>query len=130
MPEMSVSNAIPTEILGIGRFKFHKGKLEEFKRLAEQAMEIVRNKDTGTLQYDIYFNEEQSECIVVERYKDSSALIEHATHVGDMIEAIFATGWVSSDLLGEPSNELREKMGDGDVRLFRPLLSAFTGRSS
>jgi quinol monooxygenase YgiN len=124
MAETSVKNATPTEILGIGRFKFHEGKLEEFKRLSEQAMEIVRNMDTGTLQFDIYVNDDQSECTIVERYKDSSALIEHAAHVGHMMEAIFATGWVSSELLGEPSKELRAMMADGDVRLFTPFLSA------
>jgi quinol monooxygenase YgiN len=41
-------------------------------------MEIVRAKDTGTLQYEIYFSDDQSECIVLERYRDSQALIEHA----------------------------------------------------
>ena len=64
--------------LGIARFKFHEGKLEEYKRLSAQAMEIVRTKDTGTLQYDIYFNDDQSECVVLERYRDSEAAIEHA----------------------------------------------------
>jgi hypothetical protein len=76
------------------------------------------------LQYEIYFNDDQSECVVVERYRDSVALIEHAAHVGDIMEAIFATGWVSSELLGEPSEELRANMADGDVRLFTPFLSA------
>ena len=38
---------------GIARFTFHDGNLEEFKRLSAQAMEIVRTKDTGTLQYDV-----------------------------------------------------------------------------
>jgi quinol monooxygenase YgiN len=43
----------------------------------------VRTKDTGTLQYDIYFNDDQSECIVLERFRDSEALIEHAANLGD-----------------------------------------------
>jgi quinol monooxygenase YgiN len=50
-----------SELLGIARFKFHEGKLGEFKRLSAQAMEIVRTKDSGTLQYDTYFNDDQSE---------------------------------------------------------------------
>jgi quinol monooxygenase YgiN len=41
-------------------------------------MEIVRTKDIGPLQYDTYFNDDQSECIVLERFGDSEALIEHA----------------------------------------------------
>ena len=112
-----------SELQGIGRFKFHEGKLEEFKRLATQCMEIVRTKDTGTLQYDICFNDDQSECIVLERYRDSEALIEHAAHLGDLGEAIFATGWVSGELLGEPSAELRAKMAGSGVRLFTPYQS-------
>ena len=112
-----------SELQGIARFKFHEGKLEEFKRLAAQCMEIVRTKDTGTLQYDIYFNDDQSECIVHERYRDSEALIEHAAHLGDLSEAIGAMGLVSAALLGEPSAELRAQMADSEVRLFTPYQS-------
>jgi quinol monooxygenase YgiN len=112
-----------SELLGIARFKFHEGKLEEFKRLSAQCMEIVRTQETGTLQYDIYFNDDQSECIVLERYRDSEALIEHAAHVGDLMEAILATGTVSGELLGVPSAELRAKLADSEVRLFTPFPS-------
>jgi quinol monooxygenase YgiN len=112
-----------SELQGIARFKIHEGKLEEFKRLSAQCMEIVRTKDTGTLRYDIYFNDDQSECIVHERYRDSEALIEHTAHLGDIMEAILATGSVSGELLGEPSAELRAKMADSEVRLFTPFLS-------
>ena len=111
------------ELQGIVRFKFHEGKLEEFKRLSARCMEIVRTKDTVTLQYEIYFNDDQSECIVLERYRDSEALIEHAAHLGDLMEAILATGSVSGELLGEPSAELRAKLADSEVRLFTPFLS-------
>ncbi|MGH8986588.1 MAG: putative quinol monooxygenase [Acidimicrobiia bacterium] len=112
-----------SELQGIARFKFHEGKLEEFKRLSAQCMEIVRTKDTGTLQYDVYFNDDQSECMVLERYRDSAALIEHAARLGDLMEAIVATGSVSGELLGEPSADLRANLADGPVRLFTPYLS-------
>jgi quinol monooxygenase YgiN len=112
-----------SELQGIAQIELHEGKLEEFKRVAAQCMEIVRTKDTGTLQFDIYFNDDQSECIVHERYRDSEALIEHAAHLGDLNEAIAATGFVSGVLLGEPSAELRAMMADSDVRLFTPYQS-------
>jgi quinol monooxygenase YgiN len=112
-----------SELQGIARFKFDEGKLEEFKRLAAQCMEIVRTQDTGTLQYDIYFNDDQSECIVHERYRNSEALIEHAAHLGDLSEAVVATGFVFGVLLGEPSAELRAMMADSGVRLFTPYQS-------
>jgi quinol monooxygenase YgiN len=109
------------ELQGIVRFKFHEGKLEEFKRLSAQCMEIVRTKDTGTLQYDTYFNDDQSECIVLERFRDSEALIEHSEHLAHLMEAIIATGSVSGELLGEPSAELRATLVDSPVRLFTPF---------
>ena len=113
-----------SELQGIARYKFHEGKLEEFKRLSARCMEIVRTKDTGTLRYDIYFNDDQSECIVLERYRDSEALMEHAEHLGDLMEAIPATGSVSGVLLGKPSAELRANLPDSEVvRLFTPYQS-------
>ena len=112
-----------SELQGIARFKFHEGRLEEFKRLSAQAMEIVRGQDTGTLQYEIYFSDDQSECVVLERYADSEALIQHATHLGDLSGAILATGFVAGELIGEPSAELRTILADGPVRLFTPYLS-------
>ena len=113
-----------SELLGIARFKIHKGKLEEYKRLSAQAMEIGRAKDTGTLQYEIYFNDDQSECIVIERYKDSEALIEHLTNLGNLGAAILATVSVSGgEVLGEPSAKLRANLADSPVRIFTPYQS-------
>jgi len=114
-----------SELLGIARFKFHDGKLEEFKRLSAQAMEIVRTKDSGTLQYDTYFNNDQSECIVIERYRDSEAAIEHAANLADVSAAVLATvSVVHGELLGEPSEELRANLADMEVpELFTPYES-------
>jgi quinol monooxygenase YgiN len=112
-----------SHLQGIARCRFHAGGLEEFKRLAAQAMEIVRDKDTGTLQFEISFNDDQSECVVLERYRDSRALIEHAEHFGDVSEAIMRTGSFAGELIGEPSAELRTMLAGGPIRLFTPYLA-------
>ena len=114
-----------TELMGIARFKFHEGKLDEFKRLSAQAMDIVRTQDTGTLQYDTYFNDDQSECVVIERYRDSEAAIEHAANLGDLFGAVLATvSVVHGEVLGEPSAELRAKLAGSEVPvLFTPYQS-------
>jgi quinol monooxygenase YgiN len=109
------------EIKGIARVKFHPGKVEEWKRLSKEAMEIVRTKDSGTLQFDNYLNEDESECMVIERYRDSEALIEHFENVGELFEPIFATvSVVHGEVLGEVSAELRANLADSPVQLFRP----------
>jgi quinol monooxygenase YgiN len=110
--------------MGIARFAFHEGKVEDFKRLSERCMEIVRTRDTGTLGYDIYFNDDESEAIVIERYRDSEALIEHLAHIGDdLMTAMMTTASVQGETLGEPSAQLKTMMAETPVRLFTPFLS-------
>ena len=110
-----------TELQAIVRFRFHDGKVEEFKRLSAQCMEIVRTQDTGTLQYDTYFNDNETECIVIERFRDSDALIQHGENLAHLMDAILATGSVSGELLGELSTELRARFTrGGPVQLFTP----------
>ena len=87
------------ELQGIARFRFHEGQVEEFKRLSALCMEIVRAEDTGTLQYETYFNDDESECIVLERYRDPEALIEHGEHLAHLMEAIIATADVHLSLI-------------------------------
>ena len=45
------------EIKGFARLRMHPGKLQEFKDLQAQCMAVVRAKDTGTLQYEAFFND-------------------------------------------------------------------------
>ena len=112
------------EILGIARFKFHEGKVEEYKRLSAEAMEIVRTKDSGTLQFDTYLNDDESECMVIERYRDSAAAIEHWENLRDLSETILAmVSVVHGELLGEVSAELRANLAGGPVQLFTPYQS-------
>ena len=112
-----------SELQGISRLKLHEGKLGEFKRLGEQCMEIVRTQDTGTLQFEVYFNDDESECIVLERYRDLEALLEHGAHIGELAQEIFAAGSVTSVCLGEASAVLSEQLAGSAVQLFTPFLS-------
>jgi quinol monooxygenase YgiN len=110
-----------TELQAIVRFRFHDGAVDEFKRLSVECMEIVRAKDTGTLQYDTYFNDDETECIVIERFRDADALIQHGENLAHLMDAIIATGSVSGELLGDLSAELRARFAaDGPVQLFTP----------
>jgi quinol monooxygenase YgiN len=114
-----------SELLGIARFKFLEGKREEYLRLSDQALDIVRTKDSGTLGYDLFLNGDQSECMVIERYRDSEAAIEHAANLGPLFAAVLATvSVVHGELLGEPSAELRANLAGSDVPvLFTPYRS-------
>ena len=111
------------EIKGIARVKFHPGKLDEWKRLTEEAMEIVRTKDTGTLQYEIFFNEEGTEAMVFERYRDANAAIEHFANISHLMGPIMATASITGELLGMPNAKMKEQIGKGPPTLFTPWLA-------
>ena len=111
------------EIKGIARVKFLPGKLEEWKRLTEQAMEIVRTKDTGTLQYEIFFNADETEAIVYERYRNADAAVEHFSNIGHLMEPIMATASITGEVLGTPNAKMKELLGQGEPKLFTPWMA-------
>jgi quinol monooxygenase YgiN len=114
-----------SELLGIARFKFLDGMREEYLRLSDQATEIVRATEPGTLAYDLYLNGDQSECMFIERYRDSDAAMEHAANLGHLFDAVLSTvSVVHGELLGDASPELRAKLAGSDVPvLFTPYRS-------
>ncbi len=111
-----------SEIQGIARQKIHPGKLDEFKRLASECIRVVREKDTGTLQYDFYFNADETECIVVERYRDSAALQEHLQNLGDLMGKVMAICTTTGEVLGEPSPELAKGLAEFGVPVYKPFM--------
>ena len=72
------------------RLKVREGKLEEFNRQAAEMMRQTREKDTGTLAYDWFLNKDGTECEVREAYVDADALVDHAFHIREAREAMFA----------------------------------------
>jgi quinol monooxygenase YgiN len=102
------------------RFAIHEGKLDEFKSLAERCMESVREKDTGTLQYDWFFSSDGTECVVRERYRDSAAFLEHATNLGELLPGIMGVSDPDIEIYGSPSAELLEAIAGLAPRVYSP----------
>ena len=111
------------EIKGIARVKFLPGKREEWKRLTEQAMHVVRTKDSGTLQYEIFFNADESEAIVFERYRDSDAALEHFSNIGHLMAPLMETATITGELLGRPNDQIRKNLTGDQPKLFTPWLA-------
>lgn len=112
-----------SELQAVARLKIHEGKLDEFKRLAAKCAELVRTKDTGTLQYELYFNSDETECLVFERYGDSQALLDHLKNMGDTGAAIFQTCSGSGEVCGTASPELIEQLKGSPVQVYEPFLA-------
>ena len=90
------------------RLKIHAGKLNEFKALAILAPASTKEKDKHTLHYDWFLNEDETECMVREKYTDSNAVFEHLANLGDLFGKFLDWADFSVEVYGDPSEELRK----------------------
>jgi quinol monooxygenase YgiN len=92
------------------RLRVREGKLEEFKLQAAEMMRQTRDKDTGTLAYDWFVSDDGTECEVREAYVDADALVDHAFHVREARDALFAESAYDHRMAfyGKPSPRLEE----------------------
>jgi quinol monooxygenase YgiN len=90
--------------------KIRPGQLEGFKAQAAELMRLTREKDTQTIRYDWFINENGTECEVHEAYLSGQGLIEHNTHVMDARAILFERYAYDHRMtvFGEVSQELRE----------------------
>jgi quinol monooxygenase YgiN len=109
------------EMWGTARLVIREGKLEDLKRLVARATEIVRTKDTGTIEYAIFINDEGTECFVHERYRDSAAGLEHSANIAHLMQEFLAVCTITGEVCGNPSPELRKALAAGGVKIYTPL---------
>lgn len=82
------------------------GNLAEFKELAARALEITKDEGT-TLQYDWFFSDDETKCVVRERYANSDAVLSHMANVGELIGKFAELGGgLEIEAFGDPSPEL------------------------
>jgi hypothetical protein len=80
--------------------------LSEFKRMAGEALKLTAD-DSGVPQYDWFFNEDESKCVVRETYADSDAVLTHLGLIGDLLGRIIEFGGgVQIEVFGSPSDAL------------------------
>lgn len=97
----------------------HDGKLDAFLAAAAAVIRVVREKDSGTLGYDWYGNAEQTRFIVLERYRDSDAVLEHLANLGELFGSLLETADLTLDVFGNPSAELAEAAAAIPTRVYK-----------
>jgi quinol monooxygenase YgiN len=90
--------------------RIRPGELEGFKAQAAEIMRLTREKDTQTIRYDWFVNEDGTECEVHEAYQSGEGLIEHNAHVMEARALLFERYAYDHRMtaFGEVSEELRE----------------------
>ena len=65
--------------------------------------------------------------MVIERFRDSEALLEHGANMAEISAQVLQTGTVEGELLGEPNEELRAKLTGPEPQLFTPWITLDRG---
>jgi quinol monooxygenase YgiN len=111
------------EMWGTARLVIREGKLEDLKRLVARAMEIVRTKEPGTIEYSVFINAEGTECFVHERFRDPAAGLEHSRNMSPLMQEFMEACTITGEVCGNPSPELRKSLEAGGVKVYAPLQS-------
>ena len=84
------------------------GRVDDFKKLASEMIDVVKASEPGYLSYQWYLSDDEGTCTIVGVLQDSEAVLNHLANIGDMIgplsEVAPATG---IELYGNVSDELR-----------------------
>ena len=95
-----------------------------FGSVSIQFCATVRGEWTAArCRYQIFFNEDESEAVVFERYRDADAAIEHFSNISHLMEPIMATASVTGEVLGTPNAKMKEQLAKGGPKLFTPWMA-------
>jgi len=72
------------QVLIVAECTISPGKVDVFKKLAQEAIEAVK-AGSKVVGYRWYFNNDETKCYIVEQHPDSRSLVRHLAVVGPYI---------------------------------------------
>lgn len=98
-------------IRAIAEYAIPEGKLDEFKRMAAEIIDEVRANEPNTLSYEWFLSKDESKCYVVQRYRDSEAVLAHLANIADLSGRLHEVAPLTGVMIfGSPSDELRQAL--------------------
>ena len=89
-------------------FTIAPGKVDAFKEIAQELLEVVKEKESETLRYLWYFAKDESKSYLVEEYPNAAALRAHIIHVGIIIPKLMRISKPKFTVLGKPNLVAKE----------------------
>lgn len=102
--DQTPSTRVINRIQVIARFAHvSSSNLASFKEHAARAMEVARG-EPGVLQYDWYFDDSETVCLVQEAYQSSDALLAQIANIGETLTTLSGLGGgCELEMFGDPS---------------------------
>ena len=114
-----------SKIHASAKIKIPPGLLEEYKQQVAEYISQIKEKDTGTLQFDWFISDDKTECEIRETYSSSESDLAHQDHLHELQGIIFEKfgSPYSVVIYGDPSPKLLEnaKAGGMGVKVFTLL---------
>lgn len=98
-----------------------KEKIDEFKKLIRKMSKLVQINEPNTLQYHFYLSDDNTRCIVYEKYVDSKATIEHNNGMASktILPQIFKISKLNRlEVYGKPSKELQKILTNFNTKIY------------
>jgi quinol monooxygenase YgiN len=116
-----------TKLYVISSFTIQPGNFDAFVSLGQQALELVRTKDTGTTHYEWFFNDDKTQCTVLEGYVDSNACLAHLGGVQALLMEVMKISEFSAKVLGDASPELKQATAGLNLEFQSDYAMVFAG---
>ena len=103
-------------------------KLQEYKKLVQELCKVVEANEPHTLEYQFYFNDDETKCVVYETYANSEAAIVHNDGIASktILPKIVEISQINRfEVYGNPSEKLQKVLSSFNAQKF----SVFTGFS-
>lgn len=105
----------------IATFAIPPEHLARFQELVNIMVERVRETEPGALRYAWHYNEDRSQCVALETYANSQAVMDHVTNVGKELGEMVSLTPPSIQMLGPISPELAAVAGSFGAKVFAQL---------
>ena len=103
-------------------------KLQEYKKLVQELCKVVEDNEPHTLEYQFYFNDDETKCVVYETYANSEAAVVHNDGIASktILPKIVEISQINRfEVYGNPSEKLQKVLSSFNAQKF----SVFTGFS-
>ena len=106
-------------IFAVARFAIPPGQGAAFRALAAEAFARVVAGEPGTVAYEWFIDANETECVVIDAYRDLAALQAH--NVGPIMQQLRGIAEIRTSLYGNlPPAALERFAGRSDVRFVAP----------
>ena len=100
-----------SQIMFIARSSIHAGNQDEFKAVIADCITSCKANEPGTLAYEWFINAEQTECVVLESYASTEAVLAHMENSGPGVAKLQELGAVLGvEGYGSPPDDLPEAL--------------------